>query len=160
MVDYIVRPVRDEDKGWISDRLTKHWGSPIIITRGKIHQGDELQGFIAEENSEKIGLITFNIEHNKCEIISLDSIKESIGVGSILIEYVKTKASSSGCEKLWLVTTNDNHIAISFYQKRGFNLAAVYPEAMEKARKLKPEIPLIGHNGIKIKDEIILEMKI
>ena len=160
MVDYRIRPVIDEDKEWITNFLTERWGSPIIITRGKIHHGNQLSGFVAEDKNEKIGLITYDIENEKCEITSLDSLIENIGVGSNLIEKLKTKASSSGCEKLWLVTTNDNRKAIRFNQKRGFNLVAVYPDAVEKSRKLKPEIPLIGYDGIKIKDEIALEMKI
>lgn len=160
MINYLIRPIRDEDKEWISNFLTKHWGSPIIITRGKIHHGNQLPGFIAEDKNEKIGLITYHIENEKCEIISLDSFKERIGVGSSLIEEVKKKASSSGCEKLWVITTNDNLKAIRFYQKRRFNLVAVYPDVIEESRKLKPEIPLIGFDGIKIKDEIELEMKV
>jgi len=43
-----------------------------------------------------------------------------------------------------------------FYQERGFVLSKIYSNAVEKARKLKPEIPLIGHDGIPIRDEIEL----
>ena len=55
-------------------------------------------------------------------------------------------------------TTNDNLNALRFYQKRGFVLVAVHRNAMEQARKLKPEIPLIGNDGIPLRDEIELEM--
>jgi len=55
-------------------------------------------------------------------------------------------------------TTNDNLNALRFYQKRGFVLAAVYPEAIERARKIKPTISLIGYEGIPLRDEIELEM--
>ncbi len=37
-------------------------------------------------------------------------------------------------------------------------LVAVYRNAMETARGLKPQIPMIGQNGIRLKDEIELEM--
>jgi hypothetical protein len=49
--------------------------------------------------------------------------------------------------------------ALRFYQKRGFSLAAVHRNAVDEARrKLKPEIPIIGLDGIPIRDEIELEM--
>jgi hypothetical protein len=57
-----------------------------------------------------------------------------------------------------LITTNDNTKALRFWQKRGFRLAAVHRNAVEKSRKIKPEIPLTGNDGIPIKDEIELEM--
>jgi hypothetical protein len=48
--------------------------------------------------------------------------------------------------------------ALRFYQKRGFVLVAVHKNALEVSRKLKPAIPLIGNDGIPLRDEIELEM--
>ena len=59
-----------------------------------------------------------------------------------------------------MITTNDNLNALRFYQKRGFVLAALYPNALERSRALKPSIPPIGMNGIPLRDEIELEMAI
>jgi hypothetical protein len=39
-------------------------------------------------------------------------------------------------------------------------LVAVHRNALEKSRKLKPEIPLIGNDGIPIRDEIELELSL
>ena len=50
--------------------------------------------------------------------------------------------------------------ALKFYQKRGFQLVAVYPSALDESRKIKPEIPLFGYDGIPLRDEIELEMKL
>jgi ribosomal protein S18 acetylase RimI-like enzyme len=66
-------------------------------------------------------------------------------------------AARGGCRRLWLVTTNDNTAALRFYQKRGFVIAGVHRNAIVEARRLKPEIPLVGRNGIAIRDEIELE---
>lgn len=59
--------------------------------------------------------------------------------------------------RIWLITTNDNLNALGFYQKRGFRIKAVYPGAVDEARRIKPEIPLAASNGIPIRDEIELE---
>ncbi|PAV35534.1 GNAT family N-acetyltransferase, partial [Bacillus licheniformis] len=53
-------------------------------------------------------------------------------------------------------TTNDNMRALMFYQKRGYTLAELYVNAVDKARKVKPEIPFVADNGIPIRDEILL----
>lgn len=45
---------------------------------------------------------------------------------------------------------------MGLYQKRGFILSKVINNAVEKARKLKQDIPLIGNDGIPIRDEIEL----
>ena len=38
--------------------------------------------------------------------------------------------------------------ALRFYQKRGWTLAALYPNVLAESRRLKPEIPLVGLGGI------------
>ena len=59
-----------------------------------------------------------------------------------------------------LITTNDNLSALRFYQKRSFDMVRLYLNAVEEARKIKPEIPLTGNDGIPIRHEIELEMKL
>jgi len=47
--------------------------------------------------------------------------------------------------------------ALLLYQKRGFQIKAVVPNALELSRKLKPQISLVGRDGIPLRDEIELE---
>ncbi|UCC16424.1 MAG: hypothetical protein JSU58_08645, partial [Dehalococcoidales bacterium] len=56
------------------------------------------------------------------------------------------------------ITTNDNTHAIRFYQRYGFKIATIYPNSMEEARKIKPEIPFTGNDGIPLRDEIEFEI--
>lgn len=96
------------------------------------------------------------MKDNECEIISLDSIEEGRGIGTLLVQEVEKLASKKKCKLLKLVTTNDNVVALKFYQKRGFVLSRILRNAVEKARQIKPEIPLMGYDGIPIRDEIEL----
>ena len=153
-----IRPINDGDKAWVASLVNELWGSVRMIVRGSMYHIDELPGFIAILEDEPVGVVTYFMEDGDCEIISLDSTIEGIGMGSILVETIKTMAKEHGCKRLRLITTNDNTKALRFWQKRGFRLAAVYPNAIEKSRELKPEIPLIGHDDIPIRDEIELEM--
>ncbi len=155
---YTVVQLIGKDIPWASQLLTGRWGSPGIVSRGTLHTLEELQGFIAKQTEKPVGLVTYRIHGNQCEIVSLDSPVEKQGVGTALIEAVKREAPSKGCTRLWTITTNDNIEALRFWQKRGFALVAVHRNALEVSRKLKPQIPLIGNHGIPLRDEIELEL--
>ncbi|MFC2070836.1 GNAT family N-acetyltransferase [Chloroflexota bacterium] len=153
-----IRPVDKGDRNWVPGLLVEHWGSTKIVTRGKIYDADQLPGFTAIQVDKPVGLITYRLEGSECEIISINSLVERIGIGTALTKAVGGAAVEAGCKRIWLTTTNDNTAALRFWQKRGFSLVAVYRDAVEQSRKLKPEIPLTGEDGIPILDEIELEM--
>ena len=158
MPNWYVRPVHPEDRDWILQFMAERWGAHIVVVHDAIYRPSDLRGFVAVQEEKRVGLITYRVEGKGCEIVTLDSIRPSIGVGSALIEAVRKAAREAGCERLWLITTNDNLNALRFYQKRGFVLVAVHRNALERVRKLKPGIPLIGAEGIPLRDEIELEM--
>jgi ribosomal protein S18 acetylase RimI-like enzyme len=105
-------------------------------------------------------LVTFFIKDHECEITSLDSLREGQGIGSMLVDMALKEARARDCKRLFLITTNDNLWALAFYQKRGFELVAVYRGAVNESRKRKPSIQLVGMNGIPLRDEIELEIKL
>ena len=109
---------------------------------------------------EKLGLVTLHIGESECEITTLNSLSESLGVGTALVEAVETWAREAGLERLWLVTTNDNLEALKFWQKRGYELVTIHRNAIAEARRIKPQIPITGLHGITIRDEIELEKRI
>jgi DNA-3-methyladenine glycosylase I len=60
--------------------------------------------------------------------------------------------------RIWLITTNDNYTAVSFYQRRGFRVKTIHKNAIEQSRKLKPGIPVTGIEGVSIRDKIEMEI--
>jgi len=138
--------------------LKENWGDGFVVAHGVIYYPDSLDGFIALDGEEWIGEITYTFSGNDCEIVSLDSARERQGVGTMLIHKVVEEARAKDCRRIFLVATNDNLNALGFYQKRGFELAAVHRGAVNESRKIKPGIPLIGANNIPLRDEIELEM--
>jgi len=154
----LIRPVRDDDHPWIVRLLEKHWGDARIVTRGRVHEADRLPGFVAEVEGRRVGLVTFRVDADQCEVVSLNSDRREIGAGTRLLDRARAAAAAANCRRLWLVTTNDNLPALRFYQKRGWRITAVHAGAIEESRRLKPSIPPIGDNGIPIRDEIELEL--
>ena len=49
---------------------------------------------------------------------------------------------------------------MGFYQKRGFDMVALYRDALDVSRRLKPEIPAVGENGIPLRHEIEFEKEL
>ena len=153
-----VRRLTPDDLPRLRQFWIEHWGSEEMISRGKVYRPEQLDGFVVEDGNEWSGLLTFVVEDNECEVTSLDSLRERQGIGSVLIDKVIEEARSCACRRLFLITTNDNLNALGFYQRRGFELVAVYRGAINESRKLKPGIPLIGYNDIPLRDEIELEI--
>ncbi len=155
-----VRPLIPVDRDWVARHVAEQWGAELVVAHGAIYYPAELPGFAAdaERTGEAAGLVTYRVDGDACEIITLDSLRPGIGIGTALIEAVKGAARQAGCRRLWLITTNDNTGALRFYQKRGFVLVAVHRDAMAAARAMKPEIPFIGNDGtLCVRDEIELE---
>jgi ribosomal protein S18 acetylase RimI-like enzyme len=136
----------------------EHWDDEFVVAHGIIFHPENMSGFIALDDNEWIGIITYTFLETDCEIISIDSLRENEGIGTALIEKVVEEAKVNQCRRVHLTTTNDNLHGLGFYQKRGFRLCALRVNAMDEARKLKHGIPLIGENGIPLRDEIELEM--
>ncbi|UQZ57288.1 GNAT family N-acetyltransferase [Bacillus subtilis] len=152
----IIIPNNEIAKHMLTDFFAKQWGTPEMAISSGIFRCDELDGFAAvNESGEIIGCITYLIDGKDCEIISLDSMIENKGIGTALLQQVEETAKYAHCQRIKLITTNDNVHAMAFYQKRGYQFAEVFPNAVKKARRLKPEIPEVAENGILIRDEIL-----
>lgn len=153
-----VRPLADADRAWAAELIAGRWGSLRMVTRGVLHDMTRLPGLVAWRAGERVGLLTCCLAGDSCEIVSLDSLVEGAGIGSALVAAAQDTARAAGCRRLWLITTNDNLPALRFYQKRGFRLVAVHVGAVDEARRLKPEIPAVGLDGIALHDELELEL--
>ena len=158
MSDFFIRPLTADDPEWVSQFISRRWGTKMVVAHGAIYYPHQLPGFAALEDDQAIGLLTYQLDRSSCEIVTLDSTRPERGIGTALINAVLEAARRSGCERVWVITTNDNLNALRFYQKRGFELVAVHPHAVDEARRIKPEIPMLGEDEIPIRDEIELEM--
>ncbi len=140
--------------------ILEHWFTMDMVVHGESVDLGMADGLYACDDNEIVGLVTYRILQNEMEILSLDSIHEKRGIGSVLLDNAISTAKDIGCSRVMLITTNDNLSALQFYQKRGFDMSRLYHNAVAKSRKIKPQIPLTGANGIPIRHEIELEMKL
>ena len=148
------------NRNLVNTFIKEHWYTTTMIIRGRVIDMTKTEGFYFSDGENIIGLITYIVYDNILEITSLDSLQENQGIGSKLIETVIHEAKERKVQKIVLITTNDNINAIRFYQKRGFDMAHLFRNALDISRELKPEIPLIGENSIPLRHEIEFELSI
>ena len=153
----IVRPLGDADREWARAKLRELWGEGAV-SRGVVHAPATLPGFVAQEADEPVGLLTYRVDGDDCEVVTIDAFRQGAGVGTALVAAAAEAARAAGCRRVWLITTNDNLRALRFYQRRGFRLVALHPNALARSRELKPSIPEIGLDGIPLRDELELEL--
>ncbi len=150
---------KDIKQQTLIDLFNTNWGSDEMIISTGTYQLSKLPGIAAYEDGQILGLITYKTYEDHVEIISLDSFLQNKGIGSKLLKSLEQTCKKKQITRITVITTNDNINALKFYQKRGYRIKQVLPNAVEKARQLKPTIPLVAENGIAIKDEIELEKR-
>jgi GNAT superfamily N-acetyltransferase len=160
MDTFYIRPLEASDQIWVKPFLEAHNHSLIVVSRDNVYDASQLEGFAAIQGETPIGLLTYHLDDEQCEVVTLHSVVEGIGVGSALMTAAQQWAIAAGAKRLWLLTTNDNLLALKFYQKRGLVLRAVYPNGMDAVRKVKPAVPLIGLDGIPLRDTLELEIEL
>jgi GNAT superfamily N-acetyltransferase len=153
-----VRDIEPADRHWVRAFLEQHFGSIKVVSRGVMHQADALEGFIAVFHGEPSALLTYCVMNAELEVVSLHAAVAGRGLGSRLLAAARDRARDLGCRRLWLITTNDNEPAMTFYSRWGLHLAAVHRGAIAQSRQLKPEISHFGVGGRPIEDEIEFEL--
>lgn len=154
----MIRALKEADRELVAAFYRRRWGSDRVVSRGRVFPIAELPGFasLSDAGDEITGLVTYIVEGEQCEVVSLDAVEQGVGVGTALLERAVEAARAAGCRQVQLITTNDNMRALRFYQRRSFRLVALHPGALEHSRELKPEIPETGLHGIPLSDELVL----
>lgn len=152
-----IGPLTRADLPWAAGLIVGYFGSTTVISRGVLHDALQLPGLVALVEGEPVGLVQYRFAADDCEVVLMAAAQRRRGIGTALMAAARDLAQQAGCRRLWLVTTNDNRSAQAFYQAQGMRLVTIHRGAMTQARALKPEIPLLGENGIPIEDEIEYE---
>ena len=155
-----VRAAADGDAPWVQQVLTASWGATRVARLGELVDLEPLPKLVAEYGSEPAGLLTYLVDGDSWEIVTIDVTTPGVGAGAALLQAVSELAREARARRIWLITTNDNTHALRFYQRNGFDLVAIHRNAVAGARRLKPSIRLVGNDGIPIRHEIELELQL
>jgi GNAT superfamily N-acetyltransferase len=158
---YTIRPLTPTDRPLVTPLLVREWGSTevVALSLGGVVDASTLPGWLAESDGEIVGLLTYLVQDEAAELVTINAFTGG-GVGSALVTALVDECRGRGLGRIHLTTTNDNTRALRFYQRAGFRLTALHVDAVTEARKIKPEIPEEGLDGIPIRDEIELGMEL
>jgi GNAT superfamily N-acetyltransferase len=155
-----ITPLPPDLRDWATGLLTEHWCSPRIMSRFVWFDTRELPALVAYYDNQPAGLATYTINNGECELITLNSLVEGKGVGGALLNAVADVSRGANCRRMFLTTANDNLNAMRFYQKRNMRIVAVHKGAIDAAREVEKEMPLLGYYDIPMRDEIELELNL
>lgn len=146
----------------VTSHVLAEWGDPVI-SKGEAVDVRTLPGFAAEAEGKLAGALLYRVQDDACEIVVLYALLQGQGIGAALVQTAIAEAKAQGCHRIWLITTNDNTHALRFYQRLGFDLAALHLHAFEVTKQMK-KMPLagevLGMDGIPIRHELELEMRL
>jgi ribosomal protein S18 acetylase RimI-like enzyme len=157
---YTLRRLSPADRVIVVPLLEREWGGVelVALSLGGVVDASRLPGWLAERDGEVVGLLTYLTSGDVVELVTINAFTGG-GVGAALLEALVEEVRGSAA-KVRVTTTNDNTRALRFYQRAGFRLTALRPGAVDESRRLKPQIPVLGHDGIPIRDELELEMEL
>ena len=111
-----IRPLNDGDREWVARLIVERWGAGGVVGRGRVWNPAELPGFAAFDDGRCVGLVTYELDGEACEIVTLDALEEGRGIGTALLRAAEGAAREAGCARVQLLTTNNNLRALALYQ--------------------------------------------
>jgi N-acetylglutamate synthase-like GNAT family acetyltransferase len=160
--DLTVRRAVAQDREAVDAIHEVTWGGPIVVGHGVSYDLRLLPTLVAVDAAGAVlGALAYHIGGDVLEVVSVASAGAGgEGAGSALLAAAADEARAAGLRRLWLITTNDNLPALRFYQRRGLRITAVAPGAVDEARRRKPAIPVTGNDGIELRDELTLQLRL
>lgn len=145
------------DREYIRNYWESTWGLPVVSTR-RTYDPEDVQGLVyRDEWGEPQGLITWHIEGDAAELVTVDAYQQGRHVGGRLLNAAEAELLKRGVRYLMIVTTNDNLRALGFYVRHGYRITRIDLDGVDRVRKLKPNVPRTGHDGLPLRDMIELE---
>lgn len=95
-----IRPVTLSDRPWVTQTVADHFASTRIVSRGVIHDSNELPGLLAIQDTTPCGILLYAIRDAECEVVVLISLVQRTGVATGLLGAVQGVARDAGCRRL------------------------------------------------------------
>jgi ribosomal protein S18 acetylase RimI-like enzyme len=161
VTQYTLRQLTPADEPVVTPLLIREWGAVDVaaLSLGGVVDASTLPGWLAEASGEVVGLLTYLVRDDTVELVTINAFTGG-GVGAALVRALVDECRDNGVRRVHVTTTNDNTRALRFYQRAGFRLTGLHVDAVAEARKIKPEIPKYGNDGIPIRDELELTMEL
>jgi GNAT superfamily N-acetyltransferase len=149
-----IRPVEQQR---LVELLQLRWPERTMLVAGRFVQPEDVEGIGAFTGDRLHGIATWLVSGRMMHIVAVNSFSELRGIGVALVDAMIEQGKVSGMATLRASISNDNVVALRFYQKRGFRLTALHRGIYDAMRQVRPSIPLAGLDNIPIRDELELD---
>jgi GNAT superfamily N-acetyltransferase len=144
------------------DEIEADWreftGGPPVIGLLREYRPTDVEGVVWRDfNSGKRGLVTWWVDAERAEIVSVHAEPAGGGTGMRVMDAAEEELRRRGVKSVVLATTNDNARALNFYIRRGYRLVRLHLDAMDRVRAIKPGVPAMGRDGVPLQDMWELE---
>ncbi|HUF54578.1 MAG TPA: GNAT family N-acetyltransferase [Dehalococcoidia bacterium] len=152
--------LKPADRTYLAEKVAELWGWPVISVH-RNYGPEDLEGLVYyDEWQHPQGLVTWHIEGDEAEMVTVNAFEQGRHVGGRLIDAAEAALRKRGVKRVTIVTTNDNTRAYAFYVRRGYRLIGVDLDAMKRVRAAKPGVPEYGIDHIPLQDMLELRKEL
>jgi len=157
----LVRPAEERDRQRVQALFISDFGHLTVVAFGEVMHADQeaaLVADMADMDGDIGGALAWRPLGDALHIVALatDPIWQRSGVGGYLVAEAEILARRQGLARVITATSNDNLPSLYFFQRHGYRITAVVPNAFAEHSKV-PNAP--GFAGIPALDEIQLEKR-
>jgi ribosomal protein S18 acetylase RimI-like enzyme len=155
----LVRRAEERDQPRIEQLLMSDFGHLTIVAFGEVMHAHEEEALVAEMKDDLAGVLAYRLVDGALHIVALatDPLWQRSGVGGHLLAEAELLARQQGRARIITATSNDNLPSMYFYQRHGFRLTGIVPNAFAAHLKVPGAA---GFAGIPIHDEVEMEKRL
>ena len=151
---------RPMERERLVELLNLRWPDQKMFICGRFVAPEEVEGIGVYTGERLHGMATWVIHGRIMYVVAVNAFTELRGAGIGLVDAMIKLGRANNMALLRATISNDNVIALRFYQKRGFRITGLNRGMFDAMRHVKPSIPLTGIDGIPIRDELELEYEL
>jgi ribosomal protein S18 acetylase RimI-like enzyme len=148
-----IRVATADDRPIIQTLALYFWNETEMDCFGRTYDMLKLPSLLLCDGDKVVGCLTYSedFEDDALSIVMMNIFPEynGCGGGRALIDSAEAAARERGLGRLRVATSNDNLLALYFYQRLGFVMTGVECDVIHKN--------VVGFAGIPVRDEIQLE---
>jgi len=150
-----VRRATPADRDIIAALALYFWDETTVECFDREYDLPHLPAFLIGEGNEIMGLLSYAVEDDALNIVTLNILPQvqGRGGGKALLEAAMAEAQGRSLSKLIVSTTNDDLPALYLYQRFGFRISEVLPGRLVEHHGGEEA----GFADIPVRDEIRLE---
>ena len=152
-----VRPATAADYDRVKELALHFWDETDVDCLGREYDVLTCPAFLACDGRDAVGMASYAVEPDWDAVVLvmlnvLPACQDRAG-GSALIKALVDETARLGRARILVATSNDDLLALAFYQRRGFHLTGLIPGIIAEHHGGE----LVGFAGIPVRDEIRLE---